>query len=316
MSVSWQSSAPHMPTQAHDRTRGTRPRRVPLRKPFSWTWVGVVPFFRLRLAVPVPALGLHLRAQLRRPGRAHSHSRTSWISSARAISCNAYKLSLEISAITALGGALSSVSCWPTRDHRRAAQGSAQLHADLLGCGLELRRRAAGLCLRRHHGQRRAGDAPHRGRCWVSTSMTAGFTIYNFWGLSIVYMYFQFPLMVLIMAPALDGLRREWREACENLGGSTFHYWRYVALPDPAADPAGHNDPALWQRLRRLRHGLCLHRQLHQSGTDRHRRPDPGRCAVQPRPGQCHGLGHDHHHGAGHAASTAGRSDEAARWMR
>jgi putative spermidine/putrescine transport system permease protein len=58
-----------------------------------------------------------------------------------------------------------------------------------------------------------------------------GFTIYNVLGLSIVYMYFQFPLMVLIMAPALDGLRREWREACENLGGSTYHYWRYVAFP-------------------------------------------------------------------------------------
>lgn len=58
-----------------------------------------------------------------------------------------------------------------------------------------------------------------------------GFTIYNIYGLSVVYMYFQFPLMVLIMAPALDGLRREWREACENLGGTEIHYWRYVALP-------------------------------------------------------------------------------------
>jgi len=58
-----------------------------------------------------------------------------------------------------------------------------------------------------------------------------GFTIYNIYGLSVVYMYFQFPLMVLIMAPALDGLRREWREACENLGGTELHYWRYVALP-------------------------------------------------------------------------------------
>jgi putative spermidine/putrescine transport system permease protein len=59
----------------------------------------------------------------------------------------------------------------------------------------------------------------------------AGFSIYNIWGLSIVYMYFQFPLMLLIMAPALDGLRREWREASENLGGTSYHYWRYVALP-------------------------------------------------------------------------------------
>ncbi len=58
-----------------------------------------------------------------------------------------------------------------------------------------------------------------------------GFTIYTIWGLSIVYMYFQFPLMVLIMAPALDGLRREWREAAENLGGTSWDYWRYVAFP-------------------------------------------------------------------------------------
>ncbi len=44
-------------------------------------------------------------------------------------------------------------------------------------------------------------------------------------------MYFQFPLMVLIIAPAIDGLRREWLEAAENLGASSFQYWRYVAFP-------------------------------------------------------------------------------------
>jgi len=58
-----------------------------------------------------------------------------------------------------------------------------------------------------------------------------GFTLYKFWGLCIVYMYFQFPLMVLIITPAIDGLRREWIEASENLGASTFQYWRYVAFP-------------------------------------------------------------------------------------
>ncbi len=59
----------------------------------------------------------------------------------------------------------------------------------------------------------------------------AGFNLYSFWGLSLTYMYFQFPLMVLVMAPALDGLKREWREACENLGATSFEYWRYVAMP-------------------------------------------------------------------------------------
>jgi putative spermidine/putrescine transport system permease protein len=50
-------------------------------------------------------------------------------------------------------------------------------------------------------------------------------------GVEVVYMYFQFPLMVLIIAPALEGLRREWREAAENMGASAYQYWRYVGLP-------------------------------------------------------------------------------------
>jgi putative spermidine/putrescine transport system permease protein len=58
-----------------------------------------------------------------------------------------------------------------------------------------------------------------------------GFTLYTFFGLSIVYMYFQFPLMVLVIAPAIDGLRREWSEASENLGANSFQYWRYIGLP-------------------------------------------------------------------------------------
>jgi putative spermidine/putrescine transport system permease protein len=58
-----------------------------------------------------------------------------------------------------------------------------------------------------------------------------GFSLYSKVGLELVYMYFQFPLMVLIIAPAIDGLKRDWREAAENMGASSFQYWRYVALP-------------------------------------------------------------------------------------
>ena len=50
-------------------------------------------------------------------------------------------------------------------------------------------------------------------------------------GLSLVYLYFQIPLMVLVFLPALDGLKPQWREATESLGGSTWHYWRHVAGP-------------------------------------------------------------------------------------
>jgi putative spermidine/putrescine transport system permease protein len=58
-----------------------------------------------------------------------------------------------------------------------------------------------------------------------------GFSLYSKLGLEIVYLYFQLPLMVLIIAPAIDGLRREWREAAENMGASPSQYWRMVALP-------------------------------------------------------------------------------------
>jgi putative spermidine/putrescine transport system permease protein len=50
-------------------------------------------------------------------------------------------------------------------------------------------------------------------------------------GLELVYLYFQIPLMVLIIAPAIDGLKKEWREAAENMGADSALYWRRVALP-------------------------------------------------------------------------------------
>ncbi|MBB3936879.1 putative spermidine/putrescine transport system permease protein [Aureimonas phyllosphaerae] len=58
-----------------------------------------------------------------------------------------------------------------------------------------------------------------------------GFNLLSFWGLTITYLYFQIPLMVLIITPALDGLKREWREASSILGASNWQYWRMVALP-------------------------------------------------------------------------------------
>ena len=55
--------------------------------------------------------------------------------------------------------------------------------------------------------------------------------IYDFRGLLLVYAYFQIPLMVIVFLPALDGIRPQWREATETLGGSTWTYWRRVAGP-------------------------------------------------------------------------------------
>jgi putative spermidine/putrescine transport system permease protein len=58
-----------------------------------------------------------------------------------------------------------------------------------------------------------------------------GFNLLSFNGLVITYLFFQIPLMILIITPALDGLKREWREAAEVLGATGAQYWRLVALP-------------------------------------------------------------------------------------
>jgi putative spermidine/putrescine transport system permease protein len=58
-----------------------------------------------------------------------------------------------------------------------------------------------------------------------------GWDLYSFWGLVIVYLYFLIPLMVLVITPALEGLRTQWREAAQNNGATNVQYWLHVALP-------------------------------------------------------------------------------------
>ena len=59
----------------------------------------------------------------------------------------------------------------------------------------------------------------------------AGFNILSFWGLSITYLYFQIPLMILIIAPAIDGLKKEWAEAAATLGATPRQFWLLVGFP-------------------------------------------------------------------------------------
>jgi len=58
-----------------------------------------------------------------------------------------------------------------------------------------------------------------------------GFSLFTKTGIEIVYLYFQIPLMILVIAPAIDGLRREWREAASGLGASSFQFWRHIGVP-------------------------------------------------------------------------------------
>jgi len=195
---------------------------------FSWAWVGVIPFFLfaiLFLILPTAYLAI---GGLQDPDGSFTLKHIGELFQPNIL--DSYWISLKISATTAIGGALF---------------GFLLAYAAILG-GLPRSIRTALLTF--------SGVASNFAGVPLAFAFIAtigptglitlffmnvlgisfreiGFTIFSFWGLSITYMYFQFPLMVLIMAPAIDGLKRDWREAAENLGASSAQYWRYIALP-------------------------------------------------------------------------------------
>jgi putative spermidine/putrescine transport system permease protein len=59
----------------------------------------------------------------------------------------------------------------------------------------------------------------------------AGFSISNFWGWVVVYLYFQIPLMFLVVLPAVLSLKNSWFEGAETLGASRMRAWLSVGFP-------------------------------------------------------------------------------------
>jgi putative spermidine/putrescine transport system permease protein len=57
------------------------------------------------------------------------------------------------------------------------------------------------------------------------------FSIYSFSGLILAYVYFQLPLMVLLILPAFAGLKKEWQESAQSLGAGTLQYWWRIGIP-------------------------------------------------------------------------------------
>lgn len=203
------------------------PGRLAL-QPSFWRWLGVVPFFLFAIAfIFWPSANLFLGAFRTTSGDftlAHiADLRQPFI-------LEAYWLSIRISFVTALGGGLFGFLL----AYAAILGGLPPFVRTLLMTFSGVASNFAGVPLA-------FAFIASLGRVGFVTVLLRdlfgiqlyqyGFNLYSFWGLSVTYMYFQFPLMVLIIAPALDGLRREWREAAENLGAGQWQYWRHVALP-------------------------------------------------------------------------------------
>ena len=54
---------------------------------------------------------------------------------------------------------------------------------------------------------------------------------YGMTGLTILYTFFQIPLMVLVFLPTLENMKPQWREASDSLGGKSYEYWLRIGIP-------------------------------------------------------------------------------------
>ena len=196
-------------------------RRLPL------SWLGAVPFFAyvgvfLLLPTAIVAIG-----SFTAPGGGVTLSNFAGID--KPFMVKVFSNSLGVSVVSAVGGAVlgailayAVVTGNPNGLLRRSIMSAAGVLAQFGGVALAF--------------------------AFIATISTVGFVtiflkshgidiypngvwLYDPPGVTLIYVYFQIPLMVLVFLPALDGIRPQWREATASLGGSTWHYWRYVAGP-------------------------------------------------------------------------------------
>ncbi|CDF85462.1 ABC transporter permease [Pseudomonas sp. QL9] len=63
------------------------------------------------------------------------------------------------------------------------------------------------------------------------TGLISDFNLYSKTGLIILYTYFQIPLGVMLLFPAFDAVREDWRESAALLGASNWQFWRLIGVP-------------------------------------------------------------------------------------
>lgn len=201
---------------------------LPGRPAPSWNWLGVLPFFAFAL------LFLILPTSYLMVGAFQDASGAFTLANIRGLAedsvLNAYWISVRVSAASAIGGGLLGfLLAWA------AVQGKLPgwIKPTLMTfSGVASNFAGVPLAFAFLATLGRVGLVTVLLKKYVGFDLySTGFSVLSFAGLTLTYLYFQIPLMVLIVTPALEGLKREWREACDCLGGTAYHYWRYVALP-------------------------------------------------------------------------------------
>jgi putative spermidine/putrescine transport system permease protein len=193
----------------------------------SWAWLGLVPFFAfLFLFLIVPAISVFRNALRTEDGYSFDAMKEAMSGQNR----EAFMFTIRFSALSAaigvvLGALLAYAAATATRPRwlRNLVSSFSGVAANMGGIPL------AFMFFTLLGRQGILTKAINEGFGW--DIYQSGFDLGSTVGLVVVYCYFNIPLMVLITLPAIDGLKLSWREACANLGGTTFTFWRRVGLP-------------------------------------------------------------------------------------
>jgi len=194
----------------------------------SWAWLGVAPFFLFALMFLILPTGFLFVGSFQDADGNFTLNNIANLFQPNIVS--AYWISLKVSAYSAIGGAVigfflayAAVLGGLPRWIRPTLLTFSGVASNFAGVPLAF----AFLATLGRTGLVTALMVKYLGFNIYST----GFNLLTMFGLTLTYIYFQIPLMVLILAPALDGLKREWREAASILGATGTQFWLYVALP-------------------------------------------------------------------------------------
>jgi putative spermidine/putrescine transport system permease protein len=194
-----------------------------------WVWLGVMPFLAFAvLFMLLPSSSIFVKSFLDQDG---NFTFNNIVELFRPDIMRTFILSIQISAATAIGGGLFGFFL----AYAMVSPGTPRFIRSMLTTFSGVASNFAGVPLAFAFiatlGRTGFVSTLLKDVVGIDIYRDAGFNLYGFAGLSLTYLYFQFPLMVLVMSPALEGLKQEWREASENLGASSFQFWRFIGLP-------------------------------------------------------------------------------------
>lgn len=190
-------------------------------------WLGLAPFLLFCLAFEIVPIFFLLRGSFIDKGT-HQLTLQNYVGLQRPIYVNSFLNSIKISGLTAIIGVILgtfigyAIYRWPSERVREAMISLSDVTTNFAGAPLAF---AFVVILGLN------GVITQFLLKYFDYELYPKFSIYSFSGLTLAYVYFQLPLMVLLILPAFAGIKKEWQESAQSLGAGTFQFWWRIGIP-------------------------------------------------------------------------------------